>query len=182
MKRTAHGRLYIDRRHPATWVALGFMALSALLRVVYYAKTPMTPTVFWLHYLNVIAASVVFFIVVLAWGERYPQLTVIPVVMGVVFFAVKAFTFETLTHTMLCLILYSGVLVLYSLTIFEIIPTKHLLYPLFGLPLLYHIFVEDMKLYILADPPPPLFEWLPECSVLSIMAALLALSVGMKRK
>ena len=42
--------------------------------------------------------------------------------------------------------------------------------------------VEDMQIYILADPRPPFFEWLPEISVLCIMAALLCVSVAMKKK
>ena len=85
-------------------------------------------------------------------------------------------------HIILCLCLYTLVLVLYCLTVFGIIPTKKLLYPLFGLPLLYHVFIEDMKNYILAQPPVPIIEWLPEISVLLIMAGLLCLSVAMKKK
>lgn len=179
MKRS---ELYIKRNAPAAYLALFFMAASAIIRVIYYSVTPMTPLIFWVHFVNVIAAAVVFAISVIFFGERLPQLTAIPVLMGVVFFMVKAFTFETMTHTVLCLILYTAVLVLYSLTIFGIIRTKYLLYPLFGLPLLYHIFVEDMQIYILADPQPPFFEWLPEISVLCIMAALLCVSVAMRKR
>ncbi len=179
MKRS---EFYIDRRTPAAYLALFFMAASAIIRVIYYSVTPMTPLIFWVHFVNVIAAAVVFGIAVIFFGERCPQLTAVPVLMGVVFFMVKAFTFETMTHTVLCLILYTAVLVLYSLTIFGIIRTKYLLYPLFGLPLLYHIFVEDMQIYILAEPRVPFFEWLPEISVLCIMAALLCVSVAMRKK
>lgn len=179
MKR-AH--FYIDNRTPAAWLSLFFMAVSAVIRGIYYSVTPMTPLVFWVHFVNVIAAAVVFAVAVIFFGEKCPQLTAASVLMGVVFFMVKAFTFETMTHTVLCLILYTAVLVLYSLTIFGIIRTKYLLYPLFGLPLLYHVFVEDMQIYILADPQPPFFEWLPEISVLCIMAALLCVSVAMRKR
>jgi hypothetical protein len=179
MKRTC---FYIDKRTPAAYLSLFFMAASAIIRLIYYSVTPMTPLVFWVHLVNVIAAAVVFVVAVVFFGERCPQLTAISVLMGVVFFMVKAFTFETLTHTVLCLILYTAVLVLYTLTIFGVIRTKYLLYPLFGLPLLYHIFVEDMQIYVLADPRPPFFEWLPEISVLCIMAALLCVSVAMKKR
>jgi len=175
-------KFYIDRNTSAAYLALLFMAASAIIRVIYYSVTPMTPLVFWVHFVNVIAAAVVFAVAVIVFGERCPQLTAIPVLMGVVFFMVKAFTFETLIHTVLCLILYTAVLVLYTLTVFGIIRTKYLLYPLFGLPLLYHIFVEDMQIYILADPQPPFFEWLPEISVLCIMAALLCVSVAMRKR
>ena len=179
MKRT---RFYIDKRTPAAYLSLFFMAASAIIRVIYYSVTPMTPLVLWVHVVNVIVAAVVFAVAVLLFSEKCPQLTALSVLMGVVFFMVKAFTFETMTHTVLCLILYTAVLVLYSLTVFGILRTKYLLYPLFGLPLLYHIFVEDMQIYILADPRPPFFEWLPEISVLCIMAALLCVSVAMKKK
>jgi hypothetical protein len=173
---------YIERRSPAAWLSLFFMTASALIRAIYYSVTPMTSLVFWIHFVNVIAAAIVFAVAVLFFGKRCPQLTAISVLMGVVFFMVKAFTFETMTHTVLCLILYTAVLVLYSLTIFGVIRTKYLLYPLFGLPLLYHIFVEDMQIYILADPRPVFFEWLPEISVLCIMAALLCISVAMRKR
>ena len=89
---------------------------------------------------------------------------------------------EIFRHTVLCIILYFAVLVIYSLTVFGIIPTKKLLYPLFGLPLLYHIFVEDMKLYVFAKPTVPFFEWLPEISILMIMGALFSISFSLKRK
>ena len=173
---------YIKRDSIAACLSLFFMAASAIIRAVYYSVTPMTPLVFWVHFVNVIAAAVVFGVAVILFGEKCPQLTAVSVLMGVVFFMVKAFTFETMTHTVLCLILYTAVLVLYSLTIFGIIRTKYLLYPLFGLPLLYHVFVEDMQIYVLADPQPPFFEWLPEISVLCIMAALLCVSVAMRKK
>jgi hypothetical protein len=177
-----NAHFYIDNRTPAAYLSLFFMAASAIIRLIYYSVTPMMPLVFWVHLVNVIAAAVVFVVAVVFFGERCPQLTAISVLMGVVFFMVKAFTFETLTHTVLCLILYTAVLVLYTLTIFGVIRTKYLLYPLFGLPLLYHIFVEDMQIYVLADPRPPFFEWLPEISVLCIMAALLCVSVAMKKR
>jgi hypothetical protein len=37
------------------------MAASAIIRVIYYSVTPMTPPVFWVHFVNVIAAAVVYF-------------------------------------------------------------------------------------------------------------------------
>ena len=101
---------------------------------------------------------------------------------GVVFFIIKAFTFASKLHTILCVILYITVLSLYSATVFGKIKTKKLLYPLFGLPLLYHICVEDMQLYVFAEPVVPYFEWLPEISVLLIMAGLLNVSLGLEER
>jgi len=171
----------IDRKHPAAWLGVALMLAAAVIRVVSFWGASLTPVYFWIHYVNVIAACGIFAVAVLAFGERRPELTALSVLMGVVFFMVKAFTFETVIHTVLCLILYTAVLVFYSLTIFGVIRTKYLLYPLFGLPFLYHVIVEDSQYYYLADPMPPFKEWLPEISVLCIMAALFFTAVAMKK-
>jgi hypothetical protein len=172
----------IDRRHPAAWLSVFFMLAAAIVRAVYFAGRESTPVEFWIHFVNVIVSCVFFCLVVLLWGEKRPELTVISVFLGVVFFMVKAFTFETMIHTVLCLILYTAVLVFYSLTVFGVIRTKYLLYPLFGLPFWYHVIVEDSQYYYLADPMPPFVEWLPEISVLCIMAALFCVSVSMRKR
>ncbi len=171
----------IDRKHPAACISVIFMLTAAAVRVLYFSGKALTPIYLWVHYVNVVAACLIFAAAVLFFGEKRPELTVLSVLMGVIFFMVKAFTFETVIHTVLCLILYTAVLALYSLTIFGVIRTKYLLYPLFGLPFLYHVIVEDSQYYYLADPMPPFAEWLPEISVLCIMASLFFVSVAMKR-
>lgn len=172
----------IHRRHPAAVLAMLFMTAAAVLRLWYYTSRPLSPLIFWVYLLLPLAAAMIFLAVILLWGQTHARLTAIPVLLGVAFFIVKALSFPSLTHTVLCITLYTAVLVLYTLTVWGIIPTKKLLYPLFGLPLLYHIFVEDMQKYVFADPPVPVFEWIPEISVLCIMAALLCVSVAMKKK
>ena len=82
---------------------------------------------------------------------------------------------------MLCIILYCTVLLLFGLTLLGIIRQKIILYPLFGLPLLYHILEDVYEFFFLPDSPPP-FEWLPEVSVLCIMASLLFLSVALQKR
>ena len=171
----------IDRKHPAAWLSVSLMLAAAIIRVLYFWGKTLTPVYFWIHGVTVVAACLFFIVAVLAFGEIRPELTAVSVLLGVVFFMVKAFTFDSALHTTLCLVLYTAVLVLYSLTIFGVIRTKYLLYPLFGLPFLYHVIVEDSQLYYLADPMPPFREWLPEISVLCIMAALFFVSVAMKR-
>lgn len=173
---------YIDKKSPAAYISVFFMCAAAIIRIVYYSRTPASDFEIWMYLVNVVAAAIIFAVCVLAWGDKRPELTTLPVLMGVVFFMVKAFTFPSRVHTVLCLCLYAGVLVIYSLTVLGVIKIKELLYALFGLPLLYHIFVEDMKLYVFANPRVPFFEWLPEISVLSIMAALLSISFAMKKR
>ncbi len=172
---------YIDRRHPFAIAAVCLMLLCAVIRGIYYFGKALSPLELWVYVITVTVACILFALFVVFCGKTKPQLILIPVALGVFFFIVKAFSFESTLHTALCVLLYTAVLVLFSLTLLGVIPFPYLLYPLFGLPLLYHILVEDMQFYILADPPIPFFEWLPEISVLCIMAALFCLSVSMKK-
>lgn len=172
----------IDPHRPAARFAVLLMALCALIRCYYFARTGGSPGYLSVHLGLPLIAAAVFLWVVLRRGETHTGCTVISVLCGVIFFIVKALSFPSRLHTVLCILLYLTVLSLYSLTVLGCIPTKKLLYPLFGLPLLYHIFVEDTQLYIFADPPVPFLEWLPEISVLMIMAALLSISVALEKR
>ncbi len=174
-------RYKIPRRHPMTLVSLGCMAAAVLIRLLCLALEPALLTPLWLHLCLPVTASALFLVTVPLFGEKNPQWTAVSVWMGVLFFFLKSFTFATVLHTALCILLYLTVLVLYTLTIFGYIPTKAMLYPLFGLPLAYHIFVEDMQFYILASPPVPFVQWLPELSVLCIMASLFTLAFAIQK-
>lgn len=173
---------WIDRESPTVMLSAVLMAVSAAVRLYYFLRTGFTMTELVFHLLLPLLSALLFLAVVLFFGREFAGVTAISVLLGVIFFIVKAFTFDSVIHTVLCVGLYLLVLALYSLTVFGIIPTKKLLYPLFGIPLLYHIFVEDMKGYILAKPSVPFVEWLPEISVLLIMGGLLSLSIGLKQK
>ncbi len=173
-------RYIIPRRHPMTMVSLGFMAAAVVIRLLCFALDGTLLAPLWLHLLLPVTASVLFLVTVPLFGEKDPRWTAVSVWVGVVFFFLKSFTFATVIHTILCILLYLTVLILYTLTIFGCIPTKVLLYPLFGLPLCYHIFVEDMQLYIFADPPVPFVQWLPELSVLCIMVSLFTLAFALQ--
>lgn len=179
-RKAAKPKYSLDIRTPATSVGLYLLGLAVVIRCVYFSEHGGTAGYLAIHLLLPVLAAVTFFTVVLKGLPA--EYTALGVLFGVVFFMVKAFTFATRLHTVLCLILYLTVLFLYSATVFGLIPTKKLLYPLFGLPLLYHIFVEDMQLYVFAEPPVPYFEWLPEISVLLIMAGLLCISIGLERR
>ncbi|MGM9664016.1 MAG: hypothetical protein ACI3XF_04170 [Eubacteriales bacterium] len=177
-----HSLFYINKKNPCALISVILMLAAAVIRIIYYTSGDMTPEILWIYLVDTVAAAVIFFIAVIFFGNTVPQLTVLPVAMGVGFFAFKALSFPSKVHTVLCLLLYTGVLVLYALTLFGVIRTKYLLYPLFGLPFLYHLFVEDTQKYFFASPAVPFFEWLPEISVLCIMAALFFISVSLEKR
>ena len=172
----------IDKRHPAARAAVVLMSLCALIRCYYFARTGGAPLHLAVHLGLPLLAAGIFLWVVLVRGKTHTGYTVLSVLFGVIFFIIKALSFPSRLHTVLCILLYLTVLSLYSLTVLGYLPTKKLLYPLFGLPLLYHILVEDTKLYLFADPPVPFLHWLPEISVLMIMASLLCISIALEKR
>lgn len=171
----------IPKDHPGVSAACAFMAASAIVRLVYYLPRLDSAATLWVHLVMPVAAAVIFLIGMAAGGKWAKGGALTALVLGVAFFIIKATDFTPI-HQTLCTILYSAVLLLFSTTLLGLLPTKKLLYPLFGLPLIYHILVEDTKAYFFAEPPVPVVHWMPEISVLCIMAGLLCLSVALETK
>ena len=115
------------------------------------------------------------------FGRRALWLTVIPVFLGVVFFIIRSLSFESQLHTVLCILLYIVVLVLYFCTVFGIVKTKWFLVPLFGLPFLYHVFIEDLAALRDTVNPVSFADGMQEMGILCIMLGLLCLSLSMKK-
>ena len=176
-------RYSVSRKNFFVKLAVIFMILSALCRFLGYWGFWSNQTAGFVTFQIVlpILCNLLFIVLVLYAGRRFFGLTFIPVILGVMFFIIKAFGFDSILHTILCILLYLLVAVLYTGTVFGRIRTKWLLVPLFGLPLLYHIFVEDLNAMRSATPP-TLPEGLQEISVLCIMLSLLLLSIAMKKK
>lgn len=175
-------KFYIERENWATQVAVIFMALSAVFRLIgcwglwsepYFAVTQIALP---------IAAALLFILLLMLVGRYAAWLTVLPVLMGVAFFILKSLTFTSWLHTVLCILLYLMVAVLYTATVFGLIRTKWLLVPLFALPFLYHIFVEDLTALRDTANPVSFAAGMQEMSVLCIMLALLFTALAMKKK
>ena len=115
------------------------------------------------------------------FGRRALWTTFIPVILGAVFFIVKSLGFESMVHTVLCILLYAAVIALYTGTVFGVIRTKWILAALFGLPFLYHIFVEDLPALRDTANPVSFSGGMQEMSVLCIMLGLFCLSLSMKK-
>ena len=177
-------RYSVSRKNIFVKLSALLMGLSALLRLFGYWG-------FWANkdaafiYTQIalpVLCNVLFIVIVLYMGKRLFSLTAIPVLLGVVFFIIKALGFGNILHTVLCILLYLVVAMLYTGTVFGVIRTKWLLVPLFGLPFLYHILVEDRNTLLANEKAVSLAEWLPEISVLCIMLALLLITFAMKKR
>ena len=119
---------------------------------------------------------------ILFFGKKGFFLSCIPVLLGVVFFVFKSLSFNSWVHTVLCILLYMVVAVVYTGTVFGWIPTKWLLPPLFGLPFLYHVIVEDLPALSNTAEPVTFAAGMQEMSVLCIMAALFCIGMGLKKR
>lgn len=164
-------------------LAVIFMLLSVLCRFLgYWGFWSNQKSGFIIFQIALpILCSLLFVVLILYAGRRLFSLTFIPVLLGVMFFIIKAFGFDSILHTILCICLYLAVAFIYTATVFGVIRTKWLLAPLFGLPLIVHIYL-DRDMIAPADKAVELSELLPEISVLCIMAALLCTCFAMKRR
>lgn len=175
-------KFYVEPEGFPAQCAVILMALAIVFRLIgcwglwsdrYYAITQIALPV---------ASGLLFIVLVLLLGKHALWTTSLPVLMGVAFFILKSFGFESKLHTVLCILLYILVAVLYVCTVFALIRTKWLLVPLFALPFLYHIFVEDLAALRDTAHPVTFAAGMQEVSVLCIMLALLFLSLGIRKK
>ena len=159
-------------------VSIALFALSFFLRLFWSIawRSSISRKMLIEQVLLPLAATLLFVVFIWKFGETKLWLTVIPAAMGVIFFMLKARTFKK-WHKVLCLSLYTLVILLYGSIVLGVLPVVKLLIPLFGIPLAVHVFYEDpfvmAKKYDAAG-------WIQEVSVVAIMAGLLLLSLAMK--
>lgn len=155
-----------------------FMVCSGLLRIAWVMGESALSYPFWFFQVLLPLTANVFFVWILFLdGRERLYRSAVPVWLGCIFFSVKALSFPSMIHTLLCLLLYALMAALYTATVVGHVPTQAPLWLLFGLPMIYHIIVEDRQ-----KIGWPVHDWLPEVSVLCCMAALLCLSLAMRRK
>ncbi len=174
-------KFYVERTGFWTEAALIFMTLAIVFRVIgcwglwddrYFLMTQI---------LLPIVSGLLFILLLALLGKHALWTTFLPVLGGVAFFVLKALTFENTTQMLLCLLLYAAVAVLYCGTVFTLIRTKWLLVPLFLLPFLYHVGVEDIARLRDTVNPVTFTDGMQEMSVLCIMLSLLFTSLAMKK-
>ena len=137
-------RYSVSRKNFFVELAVIFMILSALCRFLGYWGFWSNQTAGFVTFQIVlpILCNLLFIVLVLYAGRRFFSLSFIPVILGVMFFIIKAFGFDSILHTILCICLYLAVAFIYTATVFGVIRTKWLLAPLFGLPLIVHIYLD----------------------------------------
>lgn len=174
---------YIQRNSFPAAASAVCMVLSFLFRLCGYADR-WDDTLF--SFTQIIlpgAASVLMILVIIIFGKTRIWLSSIPVLLGVVSFAFKLFLdprYHTILHHVLCCILYSCIVLFWIITMDGIIRTKWPLLITFMIPLLVHIYIEDVPVILGTGSPLSRSQWLQEGGMICIMLGLIFFIIGMK--
>jgi len=102
--------------------------------------------------------------------------TIIPMLIGVVYFALKSVRLA-LWECVLCCVLYASFAIVYILTVSGFLDSRTPLMIMSGVPLLFHVFVLDIFVYDFSG----FLSFMPELAVLFILLALVIETRGMRR-
>ena len=159
-------RFTAEPRSALCLLSMALMLLSAAARLWYYLADPVATAM-------TLSQADLYPVLLALFGRRTIVPLTAPVAGFVVFFLYKALSFSSVLHTVLCSILYLAVLVFFLLTALGVLRTRIFLILLAGLPLLVHI-IMDLSDY------EGFFLFLPELSVLLLMASLLCLALRLR--
>ena len=119
---------------------------------------------------------------IIFFGRRCFFLSVIPVMLGVVFFVWKALYYPSWVNTVICVLFDLAVAVIYTGTVFGWIPTKWLLVPMFSLPFLYRVSVIDIPALSNKAEPVLFSDGMQELSILGILAGMFCVAMALRRR
>lgn len=179
---TGRAKFYIEPGGAWAQVAIIFMLLSAIFRLIgvwglwddsFFRNTQI---------LLPLCCNIIFALCIFMFGRKGFFLSAIPVLMGTAFFIIKALGFDSWLHTLLCILLYLAVAGIYTATVLGFLRSKWLLPPLFALPFLYHVFIEDLAMLYNRENPMSFAYGMQELSVLCIMVSLFCVGMGLKRR
>ncbi len=182
MNESGRVRFYLDKTGFFAESAVILLAMAIIFRVIGCIGMWGNRVDVLMQILLPVLSCVLLILCIVLLGKKGFFLSFIPVLMGVVFFVFKTIHFESWLHIVLCVILYVVVAVLYTATVFGWIHTKWLLPPLFGLPFLYHVAVEDIPALVKTPESVSFAAGMQEMSVLCIMAALFCIGMGLKKR
>ena len=182
MKESGRTRFYLDKTGFFAESAMILLAMAIIFRVIGSIGMWGNRVDVIMLVLLPVLCCLLLIVCILVFGKKGFFLSFIPVLLGVVFFVFKSLSFESWLHTVLCVILYVVVAVIYTATVIGWIHTKWLLPPLFGLPFIYHVAVEDIPALIKAPQNVGFADGMQEMSVLCIMAALFCVGMGLKKR
>lgn len=174
-------KFYVERNSFGVQAMVILMAMSVVFRLIGCWGLWNDRNYALLQIALPVVSALLYIICVWLMGKHALWISFVPVVLGAVFFIVKSLSFENNLHMILCILLYIAVIALYFCTVFGILRTKWILVLLFGLPFLYHIFVEDLAALRNTETPVSFAAGMQEMGVLCIMLGLFFVALSMKK-
>ena len=171
-------KLYVERDGFCTEASMLLMALAIVFRLIgsigrwedtRYLLTQVALPVF---------SGLLFLLCLLFLGKKAFWSTVIPVVLGVVFFIFRIMGVENEWQMVGCIVLYVVLAVLYAMS-FSIPKLKWALAGILALAFLYHV-IEDIPELMNLENPVSFVDGMQEMSVLGVMLSLFCVSIAMR--
>ena len=182
MKESRRTRFYLDKTGFFAESAMIFLALAIVFRIIGCFTLWGNKVDFLMLLVLPVCACLLMILCILIFGGKGFFLSFIPVLMGLAFFAFKLLFSTSWVSTVLRLVLYLAIAVIYTATVIGWIHTKWLLPPLFGLPFLYHVFVQDIPALLNTAEPVTFSAGMDELSILGIIGAMFCVGIGLKKR
>ena len=176
-------RYSVDRNSIFVKLTVILLGLSVLFRLIgcWGFWNTQDKGYIWLQVILPVIACGLYIALILRFGSSF-SLTAAPVVLGAVFFIAHAFTLSGWLLIAVSVVLVLLVTVGYCAVVFGAVVNKLFLLPLFGLPFLYKLMINDRATLLAKPGAMPLEYWLPELSALCILLALCLITFAMKKK
>lgn len=172
-------KLYVEKSGFWTEASMLFMVLAMVCRVIGSIGR-------WgdMHYLVTMVAlpvfsGLLFLLCLIAFGKRAFWTTVIPVVIGVVFFVFRAMNVENEWQMVAFIALYVVIVVLYTMT-FSHPKLKWVLALVLLLAFAGHVVLQDLPVLMDLENPVSFVEGMQEMSILLLILSLLSVSFAMR--
>ncbi len=172
-------RLYVERDGFCAEASMLLMALAVVFRLIgsigrwddmHYLLTQVALPVF---------SGLLFLLCLLLFSRRAFWTTVVPVVLGAVFFIFRIMSVENEWQIVGCIVLYVAIVVIFALCFYR----KNLKWALAAILLLafaYHVAIEDLPVLMDLEHPVSFVDGMQEMSLLGIILSLLSVSLAMK--
>ena len=163
--------------------ALLLIALFILFRLIGYWGfwSHITSTTYTQVFLPVLCALLLI-VFLPVFANHGLWMTSIPIVLEAVFFILETGHISVWWVKAVSILLYIVISIIYTMTVFGKIPSKWPLVISIGVPLVYHLAVQDRTSLLEASSPDTLVAWMPEISAMSFVLALLLITLAMVKK
>lgn len=181
-KARSRAKFFVDRDSGLVHAAVIFMALSAVFRLVGCWGLWSDATFAIVQIALPVLCALLFIVCLQLFGKRALWITVVPVILGAVFFIARALGFDSWVYTLCAILACILITAAYTATVLGFVRTKWLVSPLIALLFLYKLCIVDAAALTDTAAPVSFAAGMQEISVLCILLALFSTTLAMKNR